>query len=74
MDTIEWPQKPLPLHTPKQLVPILLHYSDYTPGHMLNRVKYVTVPHDYCLKICKLENIFGNYVLFVKDEFYILTL
>jgi hypothetical protein len=35
---------------------------------MLNRVKYATVPHDYCLTLCKLENIFGNCVSFVKDE------
>jgi hypothetical protein len=27
---------------------------------MFNRVKYVTIQHDYCLKFCKWTNIFAN--------------
>ena len=36
---------------------------------MFNRVKYVTMQHDYCLKLCKWTNIFANSFVRIHDFF-----
>ena len=36
---------------------------------MLNRVEYVTMQHDYCLKLCKWTNIFAYSFARIHDFF-----